>query len=503
MPQRSSNLYIVTVCIVVVGYLALALGLAATKHPWHDEAWFANPAFNLATTGSMGTTVLEGTGTWLEGIDRRTYWIMPGYLVTQAAWFKVFGFGVLQTRASSAVWGMLALGSWFLIMQLLSGSRRVAIITIVLIGFDYWFLTVSSIGRMDMMNAALGFMSFAAYLHFRGRNLHIAVLLSQSLVVASGLTHPNGVIPFAGLLFLTLYLDFARLKWRHLVVAILPYIIGGLIWGAYVLQDFELFRQQFFGNISGLSGSVSQKSRWSGLTNPLTGLKMEIGVRYLNSFGLASHSTGVARLKVLILIIYLAGIGGALYSRKIRQHAGLRTLLWLGLVYFLVMTLYEGLKSDFYLVHSTPILAAILAVWLHQLWIDKVLPKSLIVVFIAGLCVLQISGLAYLIWRNDLRNDYQPVVAFLKANTNESSLVMGSAEYGFGLNFSKILIDDFRLGYFSGKKPDLIIVGNPYNSAFAAFQTTAPEVHKHIIHLLSDEYRVVYDDDQERVYIRR
>ena len=82
--RKSPNLYLAVLCAVVIIYLALALGLASAKSPWHDEGWFANPALNLAITGSMGTTVLEGTGTWLEGVNQYTCWVMPCYLVTQA-----------------------------------------------------------------------------------------------------------------------------------------------------------------------------------------------------------------------------------------------------------------------------------------------------------------------------------------------------------------------------------------------------------------------------------
>ncbi len=90
---------------VVILYIALAIGSARTKRPGSDEAWFASPAVNLITRGSMGTSVLEGTGLSIEGIDRYTYWVMPLYLVTQAGWYKITGFSLLSMRAYSAAWG--------------------------------------------------------------------------------------------------------------------------------------------------------------------------------------------------------------------------------------------------------------------------------------------------------------------------------------------------------------------------------------------------------------
>ena len=148
--------------MVVVGfivlYLALAVASSLTKRPWGDEGWFASPAYNLLTKGSMGTTVLEPSG-WLKGIDKHTFWVAPLHLVVQAAWYKVVGFGLQQMRALSTAFGLLALVSWVLIMKALTGDKRVALLTFALLAVDYVFVTGASFGRMDMMCAGLGFAS--------------------------------------------------------------------------------------------------------------------------------------------------------------------------------------------------------------------------------------------------------------------------------------------------------------------------------------------------------
>ncbi len=51
-PHGKRFLIAVAVCAALV-YLALAFGSSLTKDPWHDEAQFANPALNLATSGVM------------------------------------------------------------------------------------------------------------------------------------------------------------------------------------------------------------------------------------------------------------------------------------------------------------------------------------------------------------------------------------------------------------------------------------------------------------------
>ncbi len=80
-----------------VVYLLLSVGTALTKMPFCDEAWYADPAFNLITNGTMGTPVIESAGTRLKGLDQHTYWVMPLYILAQAGWYKLVGGGALSS----------------------------------------------------------------------------------------------------------------------------------------------------------------------------------------------------------------------------------------------------------------------------------------------------------------------------------------------------------------------------------------------------------------------
>jgi len=79
-----------------LSFLCGAIRFAQVVSPNPNEAWFADPARNLAVHGHMGTTIFEGCGTWREGIDRYSYGIMPVFLLLQAAYYKLFGFGLMQ-----------------------------------------------------------------------------------------------------------------------------------------------------------------------------------------------------------------------------------------------------------------------------------------------------------------------------------------------------------------------------------------------------------------------
>jgi len=486
---------------VIIGlsiiFILLAIGSALTKRPWSDEAWFASPALNLLTKGSMGTSVLEPLA--VKGINLYTYWIMPLYLVTQAGWYFIFGFGLLQMRIYSAMWGLVALISWFLIMKRLAKNETVALLTFALLALDYAFIEGASFGRMDMMCAALGFAGYAVYLHLRERNLTLAVLLSQSLVAAAGLTHPIGILEFAGLLFLTLYFDRTRLKFRLLGVAAIPYLIGAIGWGLYIMKAPALFIEQFAGNIR-------TGHRLTGFAAPWKGFADEITRRYMVAYGFGGHAaehSGPIKLKALVLVAYLIALVGALCVRDIRQHKGYRALLILITLNFVILSILDGQKLSYYLVHLVPLYTAALAIWIQWCWSRRAAPRPIIALCVCGLLCLQLGGVIYRIRLNTYAKSFAPAAEFVKTHANKDSLIMGSAELGFELGFRDNLIDDVQLGFHSGKKPDIIVVDESYEEAFAGYREFAPELYQHINHLLTEEFQEVYNQASYRVYMRR
>src|SRR5262249_27324295 len=155
-------------------YCAATVRIATTKEPFIDEGWFASPAYNLAFRGFMGDTVIEPTGTWLngelKGVHEYTYFVMPLDLLAQASWYRLTGFGLAQMRLLSALWGLLALAAWYVIVERITRSALAAAVTVFLLACDFTFLWSAADGRMDMMCIALGSAALAAYLALRETN---------------------------------------------------------------------------------------------------------------------------------------------------------------------------------------------------------------------------------------------------------------------------------------------------------------------------------------------
>ena len=88
-------------------HVLLSYGTASTRIPEQDEA-VRESWITYVTRGFFGTTAVEPqggvSGKELTGIQQMTYWCMPLDLFAEAAWFRIFGFGILQLRDLSILW---------------------------------------------------------------------------------------------------------------------------------------------------------------------------------------------------------------------------------------------------------------------------------------------------------------------------------------------------------------------------------------------------------------
>lgn len=497
---RKSQLLIGLVILAI--YLSLTISTALTEIPGTDEGFFANPAFNLITKGTFSTTVLETFATPFKGMDRHTYWIMPLQPLMLSIWYKVFGFGVFSTRSLSIVWGLVALASWFLIVRSLFKRTSLALLVIALLSGDYIFIVCASSGRMDMMSAALGFAGFATYLRLRERSLTWAVLVSQSLIVLSGLTHPMGLLPFFGLLVLSLYFDRKRLGLKHVAIALIPYVIGSIAWGSYILQDRQSFFSQFFANAS-MGSDENTGSRFVGLFSPLTGLKLELTQRYFANFGFGRRDSSATRIKILFLVLYVVGIFGSLTVREIRRTVNYRILLGLTAVYFVGLTIIDSQKNYYYLVHIVPFYLTMCALFISWCWARPGLLGKTVVLALSAIAVVEIGGLGYRIRRDNFRNSFQPFAEFLKQNTTAQSSIAANPGVALGLGFPDNVLNDPLYGYNSGKRFDYIVIDPESAYSIESSKDRDRQIYDYTLRLLADEYSQIYDHRNYAIYARK
>jgi hypothetical protein len=484
------------VCFITIVYLSLAVLSALTMRPWCDEGWFSNPAENLLTTGSMPTSILDPTAAWrginLQGIDRHTYWVMPLYLLAQAGWYRITGFSLVSMRLLSVLWGLVALACWYIILKRLSGSTAAALLAVALLAVDFQFVLTAGDGRMDMMTAALGSAALASYLSIRERHLGRAILVSQALAAAGLFTHPLGILGVAGLVFVSLYYDGRSLRPGHIVLAGIPYLAGAAGWALYILQSPADFLPQFASNASG---------RLELFQAPVTVLRREIEQRYLAPYGLEAGMPAAARLKGIVLAIYIAGLVAAFADTRIRKHRGLRVLLAMAAFNLVALTMLDSFGIGWYLIYLIPLAVALIAALANSWWTAGGAQRAVIALTLGLLIAIQLMVSVTRIARNN-RSDFLAAADFLRDRLSGYRLVMASAEFGIPLQFDRRIIDDFRLGYRSGKRPDLIVMDTPrYRLWTALLRDQDAGNYRYIQNLLSS-YRVVYDHGAYRMYER-
>ena len=488
----------------IIPFIAFSLGTALTKRPWCDEAWFASPALDLVANGRMGTQVLEPTGSYfalqrpgvnLDRIDQHTYWVLPLHFLVLAAWFKIFGFSLAVLRLSATAWGLAALAAWYVIVRRLGGSRGLGILAIFLIGIDAAFVDSAADGRMDMMCAALGFISLAVYLSLREKNVMQAALAGHTVAALGCFTHPNGALASVALLFVMVYLDRKRLSWTTLLLTGVPYIVGALGWGLYIMQDPAAFRAQFGANTLGRS---------AGLMAPLESIWLEVSFRYLEAHFLPSDSGPFSSIKVLVLAAYLASVVNMIAVPELRRNPGCRLLLYLTGLRFVMMAVGVSLKYAFYLVYILPFYAVILAYALSWLWRRPGRIRWISAMVLSAVVAVQSVWSLHLIFRyRPYQTKYRPAVSFLKDNLTPQDLIFGSAELGFSFGFyNRQIVDDLWFGRWTGKKPTVIVL-DKWRYYKILIDHKPPEYTEYVTRLLETSFHKVYSqNDGYQIYTR-
>jgi hypothetical protein len=67
--------------------------------------------------------------------------------------------------------------------------------------------------------------------------------------------------------------------------------------------------------------------------------------------------------------------------------------------------------------------------------------------------------------------------------------IVGTAALGFGAGFQGFA-DDWRLGLYSGLKPDVIVLDRSYREFTRRFETDEPLVFSHVLTTLTSDYRL-------------
>jgi hypothetical protein len=93
-------------------------------------------------------------------------------------------------------------------------------------------------------------------------------------------------------------------------------------------------------------------------------------------------------------------------------------------------------------------------------------------------------------------------VRYLQARFNRSTFIMGGAGLIFALGPDSNILDDFRLGYDSGKRAEVVVIDPSWTDRIGMLQTERPPIYAFVTRLLKTEYREVYNQGGYRILMR-
>ena len=302
------------------------------------------------------------------------------------------------------------------------------------------------------------------------------------------------------MLLLALYYDRRGIGWRGSALFCLPYLVALSAWGVYILQAPAQFVRQLTGNIGGIGTEFTGVNRLAGLTSPLAALKREYFLSYGFAFGWQA-TTLAERIPLFALLVYKVGGAGCLLTPSIRNHRGSRALLWVGSLTYVTMAILDGFKSSGYLVHTMPMAAALLAIFVRCLFLRTRHTRWVAAAVMILFAAVQFVTIGRNLEVTPERWDYQNTLAFLHRAAAPPDII-AAGEFAFAFGFDSGMVDDLRLGYYSGRRPPFIVANDIYLGWLAHSADLNPPVHQYMVRLLRDEYRVAFRNSSYTVYQR-
>jgi hypothetical protein len=467
----------------------VVLALDVSRGPYIDDGFYTLPPYSRITRGDWGSPELEPSGFVLinidkpmTGIDRRTYNILPLASYLQAAWYSIFGWGLVQQRLISTLIGLLGIAVWFDLVRRMSRDAILAGLAALLISFDWVYITGSTSGRMDMLGQTLGLL--ALYVHercFASRPL-LARLLSAAFLAATAMVHPNAFAVWCAVYMVRSALDWRQINLAQVGTFAVPVLAVLGLFGFWISYDFQAFRDQLTVQGTFRIASINP-NEW---------------VRYFQMYGLLPRPLTRDMAKVLPLITFLLAILLLILKpRKLTPASGFRTAIWLAVSAALTLAVVDSTKWPAYGIHPAPWLSVISAYVLRPLWTNsgRLLVTSWLCLYASVPCL----SAAYVAKHNAMDTVYRPAVAALQNLTPTGAVVFAPPEFRFA--FTGPFLFDVRLGFVSGRSVPAIAVEKEYLDVTLAWaRNHNPALFTHVEQLVHHICSIRYENEKYAVY---
>ncbi|MBV8898001.1 MAG: glycosyltransferase family 39 protein [Acidobacteriaceae bacterium] len=473
--------------LALLFFIASAVAICLTRRPWWDEGLFGDVAMNFRDSGHFGSRALDTTGFLLfPGVHQYTYWQFPLYFVAVGSWLRLLPGTVVTMRLFSAACGLVYLVCWFLLARRLSRNEPLAIYITSLLAVHWEVLRAASEARMDMMCAALGIAAMAAFFCLKESNSSRAVFVAGCFGAAAMFSHPMGVLINVVLVSLVFW-HRNEIRWTGLAAAIAPYILGGALWLAYILEAPHMFAAQV----------RSQRGvRVGGLLATLANVLNDFTQRYLTAYWFVLN--GYVKGKIVLLVFCVIGLLAVAMDRRLRSQALGRVLLLLIIVCYLGVALVDNMKFNMYLIYTLPPMTACGVFWLYSQWRERGRFRIAASVLAGAFAVTSFLGIAARIHQNEWKSTYTPAVNVIRAGLPPGGLLFGGSEFGFAFGFQPWLVDDRWAGFVTNQRPDVFVTNECYRIEIDGEATR--KLFKGLQAYLRKNYHVVFQKAPYVIY---
>jgi len=172
-------------------------------------------------------------------------------------------------------------------------------------------------------------------------------------------------------------------------------------------------------------------------------------------------------------------------------------------IYFVLQIFLIGEKSPYYIVHILPFYAMLLGVSAVRFKSASKLSEAVIISALVIFFILQVGISSRIVMRNDYRTRFCSVTEEIRKVATGDDTIMGTAELAFEIGFVPEFIDDPALGYFSGRRADVIAVNSKYEKWFGVFERQRPDLYEYTNRLLEGEFNLVSEVANYKIYKRR
>lgn len=295
---------------------------------WPDEILFFSPSENLFKTGHLSTTVLSGL---IPGMDQKTLWMPPVFMIVQSALFFLFPVSLETIRLFAVSLSFSAAVLVYAILKEFRFSKLACLIGFLSLLTEVLFFRFGNSARMEGITAFFFLACIFTLLKWQSDSVY-SYSMAGFLFSFSVLSHPFAL--GFGLTIFWLGFIFFPFRWKNLICFTFAFLIPVFGWLLYMNPDWNLFIVQFGAQL------IRKKTLFSSFS-------------LLTKLNIFLFGFGWIKARAVWLIFFFAGLLYLVSKERIKDFKNVtgNKLLFLGIWLFTLLFALFTSTEGYYVYH--------------------------------------------------------------------------------------------------------------------------------------------------------